>query len=344
MKIALIEAGHWHAPLYGQALIQSGVTVCAVSDQDPAASERVAQKFGCPSYPSPEALVEKEGPDLLFAFGVHDEMPGLALRLVEIGVPFVMEKPMGLRWKDVLRVAEAVEARGLYAGVDLVSRCYRLMERLAALRAARELGQVNVFYHRLLAGDPLRYAQWGVPWVIQKTRSGGGCLYNFGPHVLDLFMLLTGEPIESVYCLTSTAVHRLEVEEYAAITARTPSGAIGNLEVGYLCPGGGYERAYSVSTTRLLVSTSNPNGGVIQYRDGRTESLGDEAVDWALLYVRETLRRFQNGEAPVATIRDMARALQAVNAAEESSATGQVVRLAESPQLQAKLRGACGPF
>lgn len=327
MKICMVEAGHWHAPMYGDAMVSAGFRIAAVSDQDKSAAEKVARRFQCPAYSSFAEMIENERPDLIFAFGIHDQMTGIAQQLVNIGVPFVMEKPMGIWWKDLVPVAETAEAKGLFAGVDLVSRCYGLVKRLMELKGSGGLGPVTAFYHRLFAGDPHRYAEWGVPWVVQKARSGGGCLFNFGPHVLDLFMLLTGEPIESVYCATSRTVHGLEVEEYAGILARSPSGSVGNLEVAYLCPGSGYERYFSVSSTKLLVSTANPSGGTIRYRDGRTETVEEQAPDWALLFVRETLERFQAGRPPVATIRDMVGVLRAMNAAQESAETGRVVRI-----------------
>lgn len=321
LRVAVIGVSHWHAREYIRALQICEAKIVAVADADVAVSRQWGETLGCPAYASDEALLCAIRPDLIYALAKHSEMTALASRLVEVGIPFVMEKPMGLRWEGLVPVVERARNKGVWAGVDFVARTQALARRLLELRQSGELGQVTAYSYRLLAGDPHRYAEWGVPWMLDPAQAGAGTLYNFGGHVFDLFLRLTGEPIQNLDCWLSNRLHGLDIPDYAQIRARTASGAVGDMVVGYVCPGAGYDRYFALGTDRLWVSSPFLGSGTIHWRDGRVTEIAPtpESEDWALTYTRETLRRFQAGEPPVAPIAEMLPVLRAINEAEASA-------------------------
>ena len=327
MRIGIVEIGHWHASGYVEGLRRLGEEIVAVSDHDLPTAQRAAQNLGCKAYVSHVELIEQERPELVFAHGIHRDMTRIAADLVARDVPFVMEKPMGVDWRPLAQVADHAERKGLFAGADLVMRGYRLTRELLRLRDAGELGQITSYYHRLLAGEPQRYRQWHVPWVLDRTQAGGGPLFNFGPHVIDLFLLLSGQPVQSVFCRTSHSLHQLDVEDYALLTLSSSEGAVGTVEVGYVCPDSKYDRFFSVCTDRLFVSSAAFDSGTVCFRDGRELDIGRADALPGLDYVSETLRRFRAGEPPVATVRDMCRVLRVINAGVESAEQGTPVLL-----------------
>jgi len=160
-----------------------------------------------------------------------------------------------------------------------------------------------------------------VPWVLDPTQAGGGPLFNFGPHVMDLFLLLSGQDVESVFCKSSRALHGLDIEDYSTVLLSTTEGALASFEVGYVCPDSMYDQTLSLCTDRLFVSTTTWNAAMICFRDGRTLEMGSKREGVQLDYVAETLRRFEAGDEPVATMHDMVRALRIINAAVASAAT-----------------------
>ena len=74
MKVAIIEASHWHVPLYLDALSRDEVEVVAVSDREDARGAEIARRFGCKLYTSYEDLLRSESFDVAFAFGRHSDM------------------------------------------------------------------------------------------------------------------------------------------------------------------------------------------------------------------------------------------------------------------------------
>ena len=172
-----------------------------------------------------------------------------------------------------------------------------------------------------------RYHNWNVSWVLDPAEAGGGPLFNFGPHLIDFFLLVSGQEVSSVYCQSSRTLHGLDTEDYSSVVLSTTEGAIASLEVGYVCPDSAYDTSVTVCTDRLFVSTQALDAAAISFRDGRTMEVDAEHGPAQMDYVEETLRRLEAGEPPVASVRDMCRALRVINAAAESCRTNAPVAL-----------------
>ena len=193
-----------------------------------------------------------------------------------------------------------------------------MIQALKSFKDAGTLGDPCHYYHSLFAGPPQRYAAWGVPWMLDPKIAGGGALWNFGPHVIDLFQVLVGD-IAEVDCWTSNRVHGLPIDDMATIRMTSVDGVTGIGEVSYAMPSPtGYERFFSLTTDRLHVGGSSMGAGTIEMRDGTQLAVGppDSATVYAV-YVADLLRRFQAGEPPLADIEDMVRTLRVMCAARE---------------------------
>ncbi|HEX2951029.1 MAG TPA: Gfo/Idh/MocA family oxidoreductase, partial [Armatimonadota bacterium] len=65
-------------------------------------------------------------------------------------------------------------------------------------------------------------------WRATWSGEGGGVMMNQSPHILDLFILLGGEP-SSVYGRVETRLHDIEVEDIAEAMVTYPDGGTGYL-------------------------------------------------------------------------------------------------------------------
>lgn len=327
MRIAVIEVGHWHAHTCIKSLCEAGETICAISDHDSDIAGRRASEIGCTAYTSYAELLDKEHPEFVFAYGIHSEMTEIANALVGRGVPFEMEKPMGTDWGELKVVADEARKRQVFAAVSLPYRRSRLVRRLIELRDSGELGTITACHHRLFGGEPDRYRRWHVPWVLDPEQAGGGPLFNFGPHVVDVFLYLVNEPVKSVFCRTSRRLHELKIEDLATISVLSESGSIGTMEVGYVCPCEQNEHVLSICTDRLFVELTDLQTGVIRWRDGREEALRRSREQASPNEFADTLVRFRASRPPAATIYDMVAALRIINAAVESAQTQEQVTI-----------------
>ena len=183
----VLGAGHWHLPLYRDAFAEHH-RIIGVWDTDGDTAEPAAAELGTTAYGSvADCLAAK--PDLAYVLGVHAEMPDICRQLIAAKIPFVLEKPGAAAVADLAAVRDEADAAGVPAAVALVQRYGPLPDlfgRVGDLRHAR---------FSFVAGPPSRYVDAGCSWVLDRSVSGGGCLYLLGVHFTDMLRHLTGEQI-----------------------------------------------------------------------------------------------------------------------------------------------------
>src|SRR5262249_34857316 len=155
-----------------------------------------------------------------------DAMAGVAHDLLDRGVPFLMEKPMGTNAGEVQRVAEKAALRHAFVAVPLGQRYQPFVRRARQLLAEGRFGPVSHFYVRQNRPTSARYPAWDAPWMLDPAMAGGGCLRNLGPHGLDVFLHLTGEPAEVTGAQLSWRALGQRVEDYASVMLRSKSGVL----------------------------------------------------------------------------------------------------------------------
>jgi len=328
MRIAILGASHWHVGLYYiPALRDAGAQIVAVHDPDAEVLGKVAADLDCPRYTDHSDLLDKEAPDLVFAHAPHAQMTQLAADLVSRHQPFHMEKPMGVDWASLDALAVKAQTEGVWTSVALVSRYYGAVEALRSLKEAGELGTPCHYYHCLFAGSPLRYREWGVGWMLDPDIAGAGPLWNFGPHVIDLYLYLVDPNVAEVECCVSHGVHHLAIEDLATVRLLGASGVVGTGEVSYTMPSS-YQRFFSLTTDRAHFGGTDMGKGTIYVRDGEDVAFDGPDSDTVYgVYVQDTLRRFAAGEPAKATITDMAAVLRVMHAARASARSQAIVAL-----------------
>lgn len=329
MRVAFIGVGHWHAPeFYLPALLKRDVDIVAISDSEQEAVDRIADEFDldCPGFTDYRELLDEVKADIVWSSAPHNEMSEIAAELVGREQPFHMEKPMGLDGDMLAPIAARAQQKGVFTSVALVSRYYGVVQRLREMREAGELGRPLHYYYRLFAGSPERYIASHCEWMLDPAQAGGGPLFNFGPHVIDLFIYLVDD-ISEVTARWNYGLRDDLIEDHTSLMmVGRETGAIGVGEISYTIPEG-YERYFSVTTDRLHVGGDVGDEDLLM-REGENEHVGGmnglEVYDH---YVGDTLDAFAEGRDPIATIQDMVPVLQVMNAAAESASVGSTVVL-----------------
>ena len=209
MKVALLEASHWHVPLYLDPLEASGIEVVAVSDAEQAKGEALQRGSEVNLYSSSYELLDREKVDFAFAFGRHSEMPALAEALIARKIPFALEKPCGVSMSQVTRLRKLAEEANLYCAIPFI---FRMSDLLNALEGAegRIPSDFNYMSFRFIVGPPDRYQAAGAGWALDPAFSGGGSTINVATHFIDFFRLLTGKEIARVSAIMNSRTHRGE--------------------------------------------------------------------------------------------------------------------------------------
>jgi predicted dehydrogenase len=331
MRVALIEAGHWHASMYAAALRALGVPIVAVCDRDLERARRVAAETGATAFDGVDALLAEARVDFAFAFGRHAEMPGIAAQLLARRIPFAMEKPGGLTAADVARTRRLAEPAGAFVAVPFVFRVSPLLAEITRAEGTLPARFAHLAF-RSMHGGPERYADTGNGWLLDPAESGGGCTINLSVHFVDLFLALTGEPVATVFARMSHRTHRLAVEDHSVLVLTGRDGAVCEIETSYTFPpDAGAKREFYFSLASERTYAHRADGGLwLARRYGGGGRLVPIELDNDALYppfVERTLADVRAGRPPVAGLAELEAVMRVVDAAYRSHRTGQVVTL-----------------
>jgi predicted dehydrogenase len=202
--------------------------------------------------------------------------PNAHLELVEAfagaGKHILLEKPLERSTQRALRLVEAAEAAGVILGVVLQHRFRAASEHLRELVVGGGLGQLAAAHVQSPWWRPQSY--YDQPGRGTLERDGGGVLITQAIHTLDLMLSLTGPVAEVAAIAGTTALHRMESEDFAGAGLRFANGAPGALMATTAAYPGMPERIELIGTKATAILAA----GVvtIHHQDGRKESFGEE--------------------------------------------------------------------
>ena len=317
IRIAAIGVGHWHS-LHDAAYLRllaemADVELVGLQDSNASvAAERAAALGGPPVFTDYRAMLDRTRPDFVLALGEHDRMAETAHFLIERGYPFMMEKPMGVSAAEVQGIADKAALKHAFVAVPLSQRYQPFVARARQMLAAGRFGPLSHCYFRLNRPTSARYPAWHSAWMLDPARAGGGCLRNLGAHLLDLFLVLTGEEARVVSAQLSASVHRQAVEDYASVQLCSTSGVLGTIEVGNTVPYTGSDGEWKIA---------GRDGILIAYDDGTMRRLGADGEERipgrpAPLYrdcVRDVLDHWRRGVPPPIGVHDLLRVVRLID-------------------------------
>lgn len=319
IRIAAIEVGHWHA-VHDAAYLRHltampDVTLVGVQDSDAAlARKRAAAAGDPPTFTDYHQMLTETRPDFVLGLGRHRQMAKIAHDLLERGLPFMMEKPMGISAAEVQSVAEkAARVKG-YAAVPLFQRYQPFAVRARQLLAEGRFGPLSHIYVRLNRPAPARYPAWDSAWMLDPAEAGGGCLRNLGPHGLDMFLHLTGEEAHVTGAQVSTRAHGQRVEDYASVLLRSTSGVLGTVEVGNGFPRVGTDGEWKIAGRDAILTLKDGVLKLATAQGDETTPCPDDEVRY-FPAIRDILDAWRRGAAPPISVHDCLRVVRLIDQA-----------------------------
>lgn len=144
------------------------------------------------------------------------------------GLSVFVEKPFTIGAVDALRLAaRSRSARGAFQ-VGYVNRFNDIFMTAKKLLEQKLLGRLFSFRCDMF-GSTVTRASSGSGWR-GSHKAGGGCLYEYGSHAIDLMVYLLGRP-ERVEGAVLTPVYSAGVEDVVRANIIYPHGLAGSLTV-----------------------------------------------------------------------------------------------------------------
>lgn len=147
----------------------------------------------------------------------------------ENGKHVLCEKPMALNAKDCEEMIAACRANNVKLGIAYYRRFYPVIERIKEIIASNELGKISVAQMNAFEFfDPTpEHPRF---WLLEKEKSGGGPMMDFGCHRLEVLTNLFGQASQ-VKSVVGNAVFERETEDTAIASLKFESGVFANVTV-----------------------------------------------------------------------------------------------------------------
>ena len=317
MRIVLIGVSHWHTPFYSEPVLgMTDATIVGVSDPDAARAAPLGAKANCPVFTDYREMCAKLKPDFAFVLGRHSEMADEARFLIESRIPFAIEKPCALNAVEAQDIARRAAAAGAFAAVPLVMRYCPIIATIREIAAGE---QIQYLSFKFVGGMVDRYTQQKVEWVTDRAISGGGPLLNLGIHHVDLCrVLLDNADLTVTGSMMSNRAAGFTIEDHAVMLMQG-GGASCMVETGYLypAPNSVFDMHYSIRTEKHYFAARDNSTLEIVTNDRQrtTREMKLTNVFFYPEFVRDTLRRVQDGRPPIADLADNAAAVALIDAA-----------------------------
>ena len=156
----------------------------------------------------------------------------LAIKAMEREKHVLLEKPLGVTLKECREIQEAADR---YPGIKMVGFTNRFSPVVKkAKEYFTEMGEIFSLT-AYTGGKRLADPKIGVEWRMKRELSGSGALCDFGSHLLDLSLFLTGRKYEAVTAMMDTVIkerkgERVENDDMASIICSAP-GTLGTFTV-----------------------------------------------------------------------------------------------------------------
>lgn len=321
LRVAVVGTGWWggeHARIFSR---RPDTELVAMVGRTPDKTAAVAGSWGTAGYTDLDAMIEVERPDLITVALPNEAHYEPTMRLIQHGIPLLLEKPLVFRMNEADAIIAAAAERDLFVAFNFNHRYAEPVQRAKAAIDGGELGDI-VFVTWRFGGEPNHGSE---PFNnLVETQC----------HGFDMLEHLAG-PITSVM---AQATDKVNPGFYTtlAVALEFESRAVGSLV-------GSYDSSYAYPDAQLIEVNGTRGRAMIEDTVKRVtlQAAGDETRRvWEPGYFNDEARTFvytfdrhvdailgalRAGEQPPIQASAGRRALELAHAVIESFETGRRV-------------------
>ncbi len=208
------------------------VQFVAVCDSSSFMLKNVGKYTGIETFKDYRKMIDRSGLDFVIVAtptGMHAEIVKYA---IQSNLHIFVEKPFALNVHQGEELVGMLKGKKLVNQIGYVIRFNDVIIQVKKLLDAGVLGDLLTFKMEMHGPTLLKDAKSG--WR-SKKREGGGCLYDFASHSIDLINYLIGVPDEITGSVLQS-IHSVNVEDSVSSTFLYKNGGRGNLLVNWSDP------------------------------------------------------------------------------------------------------------
>lgn len=343
LNVAIIGLGHLHPVSYMPHFIKCARTnVIAASDPDPGLRNDFAKQFNVKTYEHWQEMLASENIQLAYIFLPHCDCDAAAVACAARGIHVVVEKPVASTSAKATAITTACRQHNVLFSTPYLWRYHPVIRKMKTTIDSGVLGQIVGCEGRCAAGGLHRYVEGKSEWMLDKTKSGGGPMYNLGVHWIDLYRWLLSSEITEVVGRNVHVNKACNIEDNSFAIATFASGATLALDISYTVPDSypfgrdlylgirgtegciNFAPSFEGTEQTLFICSNNPKFGgaprqTIQFQ---LENVPGYCGSLGLEYVNDIAGNILNKQTPFIGGDDAVKALAVVEAIYESAQSG----------------------
>lgn len=220
LRLGVIGAGSWGRNHLRTIAGSADTELTAVCDDDPAVRDKLARQYPGTHFTADvdDLLGRVDAVIVATPARSHAE---LGMRAVEAGVPVLVEKPFALTVPDAEKLARMAGDRGVPVLVGHLLEYHPVVERLRAMIAIGDLGEVYYLYSQRVN--------------LGQVRPDENALWSFGPHDISVALFLLGEAPVSVAAQGHSYLQK-GIEDIVFLHMNFRSGIMAHVQLSWLDP------------------------------------------------------------------------------------------------------------
>lgn len=281
-------------------------------------------------------MIKDKQPDCVFIATPTKSHFDIAKYCLDNGMHLFLEKPCTLNYRDTTTLLDLAEKKQLLIQVGYHNRYLGTFRELKRLVDSGELGEI---YHFVAESyGPVIVKEQEETWR-SKRSEGGGCLYDYASHVINLVNYILGD-VDAVKGTFFKSIYSKGVEDGVYSSLILKNGVSGNLSVSWS------EESYRKMSTKITISgkKGRVEANAQEIKLYRNKSTIDSALNggWDLSYLTDHTKPvdfYLRGEEYSSQIDDFINqlevgSLESVNSLVYASETDRIVELLVSDATQ----------
>jgi scyllo-inositol 2-dehydrogenase (NADP+) len=308
--------------------------IAAVFDLSERRRAEVAQELGATACSSYEQMLADPGIDLIVVATPPRLHADHAIQALQSGKHVIVEKPMALNAKDAQRMVEAAQANGRLLVVNHNHRFsgHQQYAYIHSALGANLIGKPYQYNVQLMSG-------WGgyegspdyIPNWECKKEHGGGTLFSWGPHLVDMVLNAHAVPPTTVYAKLNSEGWEFDGDSNSSMVITFEDGATAHIDISYVSPhsflvfyvrGEEGSISYDHKTNNVTIKKGAVKKGYTE------ETVTPEQFPPTMIY-DNLYRVITQGEKLLIEPRDIHLVIAVLEAAVRSSETNTVVKLSD---------------
>jgi predicted dehydrogenase len=243
IKVAVVGLGKMGLSHYAVANAHPDVEVAGICDSSSYVLGVLKKYTGVTTYSDFDVMLDKADLDAVVIATPSSSHAKMVRTAIERDLHVFCEKPFTLNPQDAEALAALGDERSLVTQVGYHNRFIGAFREVKRLLDAGAIGEVTHVLGE--AYGPVVLKPKGGTWRSRRTE-GGGCLYDYAAHVLDLVNWYVGEPV-GVGGTALNSVFSREIDDEVFSTLYYPQGTTAQISVNWS------DESYRKMTTRITV-------------------------------------------------------------------------------------------